>query len=330
MAESTLRSRVAAGWARAEGTVSKVVLLAVFGLNLVAQFVKPLGDALQGNVYIGGALLSLVGFLLYSEVQRLNSAHETQRETTAELRDTIRVLSGQVALLGEAQRSAAGAPITQNQVLAEFHNALRDKERIEFRVMCFTGETVVTSLKESLQALPAHAGREVTVRFLVPDFLREMDLPGQVVDGQACDSPEFRARLDDQVRRYERDLKQAKVRMRDRGQGNLSVEFQVLHFTPGEKLYLIDDSFMAEGAYDKAVLWPDENGRQVLDLLGNEVMLTGWRWEDGQRARDTISRKREYFDTLWDQARALTAPASATPAPPPAPAAPVPAPQGGD
>ncbi|MFI2203643.1 ATP/GTP-binding protein [Streptomyces sp. NPDC020192] len=316
-----MRSRVAAGWARAEGTVSKIVLLAVFGLNLVAQFVKPLGDALQGNVYIGGALLSLVGFLLYSEVQRLNSAHETQREVTAELRETVRALSGQVSRLGEAQRSAAGAPISQNQVLAEFHSALRDRERVEFRVMCFTGETLVTSLKEFLQALPANERREVTVRFLVPDFLQEMDVPGQVVDGRACDSPEFRAFLDDQVRRYERDLKQTKVRMRDRGQGNLHVGFQVLHFTPGEKLYLIDDSFMAEGAYDKAVLWPEENGRKVLDLIGNEVMLTGWRWDDGQRARDTISRKREYFDTLWDQARSLTAPAPATP---------VPAPQTGD
>ncbi|MFF9770488.1 ATP/GTP-binding protein [Streptomyces sp. NPDC014636] len=306
MAERTLRNRVAAGWARAEGTVSKIVLLAVFGVNLIAQFVKPVGDALQDNVYIGGALLSLVGFLLYSEVQRLNAAHETQRETTENLRDSLRALTEQLSRLGDAQSAVAGVPILQSQVLEEFHSALQDKEKVKFRIMCFTGETVVTSLKESLQALPANERREVTVRFLVPDFLQRMDVPGQVVDGHACDSPAFRASLDDQVRRYERDLKQARFRMRDRRQGTLAVEFRVLHFTPGEKLYLIDDSFMSRGSYDKVVLWPDGNGTTVVDLIGNEVMLTCWRWGDGRRARDTISRKREFFDLLWGTARSLT------------------------
>jgi hypothetical protein len=36
---------MAARWSRAETTVTRVLLLAVFCVGLVAQFVKPVGDA---------------------------------------------------------------------------------------------------------------------------------------------------------------------------------------------------------------------------------------------------------------------------------------------
>jgi hypothetical protein len=87
---------MAARWSRAESAVTRVLLLAVFCVGLVAQFVKPVGDALQGKTYIGGALLSIVGYVLYAEVLRLNTAHDAQREQTRRLDETVRRLGEEV------------------------------------------------------------------------------------------------------------------------------------------------------------------------------------------------------------------------------------------
>ncbi|MFF1545264.1 hypothetical protein [Streptomyces sp. NPDC058291] len=45
---------------RFEPTVTRVLLIGIFVTGLTAQFVKPVGDALAGMVYLGGALLGLV------------------------------------------------------------------------------------------------------------------------------------------------------------------------------------------------------------------------------------------------------------------------------
>lgn len=73
--------RLAAGWGCAESFVTRLFLAAVFVVGVVAQFVKPVGDALQDKVYLGGALLTVVGYVLYAEVQRLHAAHRSQRES---------------------------------------------------------------------------------------------------------------------------------------------------------------------------------------------------------------------------------------------------------
>src|SRR5690242_15315510 len=57
--------------ARYEPAVTRILLLGFFGTGLIAQFVKPVGDALQGKVFLGGALLSLVGYVLYDSVKDL-------------------------------------------------------------------------------------------------------------------------------------------------------------------------------------------------------------------------------------------------------------------
>lgn len=44
--------------ARFEPVVTRVLLVGIFLTGLTAQFVKPVGDALEGKAYLGGALLS--------------------------------------------------------------------------------------------------------------------------------------------------------------------------------------------------------------------------------------------------------------------------------
>lgn len=59
---------------RFEPVVTRVLLLGIFVTGLSAQFVKPIGDALEGKAYLGGALLSLVGYVLYDQVKDLASS----------------------------------------------------------------------------------------------------------------------------------------------------------------------------------------------------------------------------------------------------------------
>ncbi|MEU9243927.1 hypothetical protein [Streptomyces sp. NPDC048385] len=59
---------------RVEPVVTRVLLLGIFVTGLTAQFVKPVGDALEGKAYLGGALLSLVGYVLYDQVKELTSS----------------------------------------------------------------------------------------------------------------------------------------------------------------------------------------------------------------------------------------------------------------
>ncbi|MGW2701164.1 ATP/GTP-binding protein [Streptomyces sp. NPDC001340] len=286
--------------------MSKIVLLAVFALNLVAAFVKPVGDALQGNIFIGGALLSLLGFLLYNEVHRLNSAHKTQRE----LRDTVSRLSQQVAELGVAQ-------VTPNHLEEEFRSALWGRKKVQIAVLGFTGETAAPKLKELLNGLPEDGQREVSLRFLLPDFTKPTEVPGLLREGRAGDAPGFRDYLTRKIAGYEADLQEMTGRMRHMGQGTLKVEFRVLQMTPALKLYFINDDRVFEGIYDTFVTRPNpygpgpgqdagEGDGELLDLIGHDSLLTRWQGRDGAQAQEMIRRRRKFFDKIWKVAHPLT------------------------
>lgn len=49
---------------RFEPLVTRVILGGIFVIGLAAQFVPSVGDAIEGKAYLGGALLSLVGYVL--------------------------------------------------------------------------------------------------------------------------------------------------------------------------------------------------------------------------------------------------------------------------
>ncbi|MFF4354225.1 ATP/GTP-binding protein [Streptomyces sp. NPDC001530] len=311
-ARSSLSSRVAAGWARAESVVTKVLLLVIFGIGLIAQFVKPVGDALEGKAYLGGALLSLVGYVLYAEVQRLNGAHQAQREHTENLYETVQRLNSML-------RPQAGVMVTPADLEAEFKEALQAGGEIHLAAMGFTGETFATPLKRILERLPPNSRRIVHIRVLVPDFTKEIEVPGLLgADGKVGDAPDFRHELVRQIAGYQALLKSMIIRMRDKDQGKLTVSFRVMHMSPSLKLYLINDDQAFEGIYDKIELRRDQyrspepagegietNGR-LLDPQGYDSLLTRWSRDDGERAREIIVRRRELFDTFWNAAHELS------------------------
>ncbi|MCX5287198.1 hypothetical protein [Streptomyces sp. NBC_00183] len=59
---------------RLDPIVTRVLLAGIFITGLAAQFIKPVGDALEGKAFLGGALLSLVGYVLYDTVRELSSS----------------------------------------------------------------------------------------------------------------------------------------------------------------------------------------------------------------------------------------------------------------
>jgi hypothetical protein len=272
------------GWTQAESVVTRVLLLSVFGLGLVAQFVQPVGDALEGKAYLGGAVLSLVGYVLYSEVQRLNAA----------------------------MRPATRETVLTSDLRQHFDHALRFREaRID--AIGFTGETVVDQISRSLENLPEGARPQVTVRILVPDFTKPMEIPGMLNGrGEAEDDEGLRAELLAKVREYERRMTTLAGRLHDDHEAELDPHFRVLHISPLLKFCLINDEQLFDGIYDKVKKRP-ANGlpdRQILDLMGYKTSLTRWHIDAGAIAREKCAERKELFETLWGVARPLTPSAS--------------------
>ncbi|WP_329366854.1 ATP/GTP-binding protein [Streptomyces sp. NBC_01483] len=317
---SSLGDRVAAGWARAESVVTKVLLLVIFLIGLVAQFVKPVGDALEGKAYLGGALLSLVGYVLYTEVQRLNTAHGVQQGDTDSLGATLRQLTEEVGHLNAERLSRKVALVTPRDLEKEFEKALQVGGDVRFSAMGFTGETFAKALDAIFEQSPQNDQRVVHVKVLVPDFTRPMEVPGLIgADGKSVDAPVFRRSLVRQIESYDALLKRQIGRMRHKHQGVLTVEFRVMHMSPSLKLYLINNDQVFEGIYDKIALRPGEYdaavpaeeasgaaGGEILDLLGYDSLLTRWSADDDERARDVVVRRRKFFDTLWEAAHELS------------------------
>ncbi|MFF0013168.1 ATP/GTP-binding protein [Streptomyces sp. NPDC005374] len=315
--------RLAGIWVRAESTVTKIVFAAVVALGLVAQLVKPLGDALQDKVYLGGALLTAVGYVLYSEVQRLNAAHATQQETEESLTATVRRLEDELQRLNQVLRPRA----TQGALQAEIRQALEAGGEAQLTAMGLTGETFATMVKSLLYHLNPDPARRVHLRVLVPDFTEEIDVPGQVgAAGKVCDAPRFREHLRHMVMEHERSLKAHIGRMAERGQGTLTVEFRVLHMSPLRKLYFINSGVMYEGLYKldlrpdpeaAAVPRPDTAEGDLLDIIGGS-RLDRWSLDGGEQDRENLAHCREFFETLWRGARDLE-PATLLPSRPDAP-----------
>ncbi|MEV6739283.1 ATP/GTP-binding protein [Streptomyces sp. NPDC051104] len=323
-----------------ESALTRLLLLGIFLIGLLAQFVKPLGDALQDKAYLGGALLSLVGYVLYAEVQRLNTAHEEGRAGTARLEDEVlrlhavheeqralaarlqselERLSGAVQRLTEEQRLQSGKSVSARELETHFRQALEARET-HIAAMGFTGETVVVPLRPMLQGLPRDPERVVRVRLLVPDFTKPIEVPGMIKsDGKVTDAPEFRRDLVDKIGRYNREMREMIGRLEDSGRGVLHVEFRVVHMSPTLKLCLINDDQAFEGLYDKVDIRRfgppsadpsrqagGDNGERLLDLVGYDARLTRWHRDDGAKARTVIDERRRLFETLWEAAHDLS------------------------
>ena len=134
---------------RYESAFTRILLLAT---GVTAQFVKPIGDALEGRAFLGGALLSLVGYVLY---------------------DTVKDLAASLRLPTRAQ--------VKSRELGRFVNEAFHARTVEIAFLGYTGETLYNELYHRLEGLLEDPGptRRVTIRFLVPDFGSPMRVPSR-------------------------------------------------------------------------------------------------------------------------------------------------------
>ncbi|MDQ1041363.1 hypothetical protein QFZ75_007779 [Streptomyces sp. V3I8] len=163
-----------------ESTVTRIFLLGIFAVGLIAQFVKPVGDALQGKAFIGSALFSLVAYVLYDAVQDLTASLELPARSQVESREMGR-------FVGEAFRART----------------------VEITFLGYTGETMYGDLYHHMEKLLDDPGpiRRVYIRVLVPDFGQPMLVPSRVgPNGEAQDDPAFRRRLELKCQEYDEGM----------------------------------------------------------------------------------------------------------------------------
>lgn len=308
---------MAAGWARAEGTITRLLLIAVFGISLV----QPVGDALQGKACLVGALLAVVGYVLYAEAQRFNGASTAQRENEETLGLMVQRLDRQVQHLSEMMlHPRAGQVVKPIALEHEIKEALEAGDEVRLATMGFTGATLAVPLMRILQELSENPRRSVSLRVLVPDLSKRIEVPGQVdANGKVSDAPRFREYLRRQIGDYERSLESQVQRMTAGQRGTLMVEFRVFHMSPFLKLYFINNEVLYEGIYDKLHLRPNPSptatpaasapetaGSRLLDIVGWDSLLTRWSRDDSDHARKIIRRRSELFETLWSAAAPLS------------------------
>ncbi|MFC9671997.1 hypothetical protein ACFWN5_17635 [Streptomyces sp. NPDC058430] len=265
--------------ARFEPWVMRVVLLGIFATGLIAQFVKPVGDALEGKATLGGALLSLVAYVLYDALKELTSSVRLPARGMVNSRD----LGGYVS---EAFRA----------------------RKVEISFLGYTGETLYNELYHRLEGLMEDSGltRRVTVRVLVPDFGQPMTVPSRVGEGGApVDDPEFRRRLERKIQEYDQILAGLAARLTGAGRMTVQCEYRVYSGIPRDKICIFNREQVLHGLYDvmaRTVL--NSSDPEFYDPKGYNTDLNVWTREGGSADDTAIATWIKHFDDLWSLAAA--------------------------
>ncbi|MFI7383527.1 hypothetical protein [Streptomyces sp. NPDC049813] len=257
---------------RVEPTVVRCLLLAIAVTGLVAQFVRPVGDALEGKTFLGGALLSLVGYLLYDALKELTASARPPERGRVDSRD----LGGYVA-------DAFGA------------------RHVEVSFFGYTGETLYNELYHRLEQLARNPGvtRRVRVRFIVPDFARPMKMPARVGAGDRPeDDPAFRRRLEEKCREYDEILSNLAVGLTAIGRMDVQCEYRVYQGPPLYKLCIFNRKRVLHGLYDLSARMP-LRGPEYYDPKGYDTDLSMFAGENGAEDELAIAQWAKHFDDLW-------------------------------
>lgn len=268
------------GWlrryrARYESAVTRVLLLGIFVTGLTAQFVKPVGDALEGRAFLGGALLSLVGYVLYDAVQELAVSSRPPDRGLVNSRD----LGG---LVSEA-----------------FHS-----RKVEICFLGYTGETLYNELYHRLESLLDDPGptKRVSIRMLIPDFGREMAVPSRVgADGRPVDYPEFRARLEAKCREYDQILSRLADRLTAGGRVTVQCEYRLYNGDPRDKVCIFNKELVLCGLYDVvATMSLQDPDCEVYDPKGYNTDLSIRSRKEGTAAAESaVATQISHFEGVW-------------------------------
>ncbi|MDH6218517.1 hypothetical protein [Streptomyces pseudovenezuelae] len=263
---------------RFESVVTRFLLLGIFVTGLTAQFVKPVGDALEGKAYLGGALLSLVGYVLYDQVKELVSS--------------IRVPTR--ALVNSSQ-------------LGSFVSEAFQARRVEISFLGYTGETLYHTLYHQLEGLFDDPGptRRVLIRMLVPDFGQPMIVPARVGDdGGPTDDPDFRKRVEQRCREYDGILSELAERLTATSRVSVECEYRFYPGIPRDKICIFNREQVLQGLYDlSARTRLIHMGPEFYDPKGYRTDLNVWSREGTAAAGEAVTIWNKHFDDLWALAK---------------------------
>ncbi|MFD7405257.1 hypothetical protein ACFV7R_21835 [Streptomyces sp. NPDC059866] len=259
---------------RFEPVVTRVVLIGIFVIGMTAQFVTPVGDALEDKVYLGGALLSLVGYVLY--------------DTLKDLTSSVRVPS---------------RPLVNSSQLGSFVSDAFHARKVEISFLGYTGETLFNELYHRLEALLDNPGptRRVSIRMLVPDFGQPMTVPSKVGDdGAPVDDADFRERLERRCREYDEILTELAERLTAAGRVVVESEYRLYPGIPRDKICIFNREQVLYGLYDlSARMRMQHAGPEFYDPKGYRTDLNVWSREGTPAAETAVSTWNRHFDNLW-------------------------------
>ncbi len=258
---------------RFEPLVTRLFLAGIFVTGLVAQFIQPVGDALEGKAFLGGALLSLVAYVLYDAVRELSSS----------VRQPTRGL-------------------VNSSELGGFVNEAFRARKVEISFLGYTGETLYHEVYRSLGELFDNPGstRTVVVRMLVPDFGQPMTVPARVgPDDRPVDDPAFRNRMLRQCREYSGILSAVADSLNGTGRFVVECEYRCYPGIPRDKICIFNRAHVLHGLYDVSARKRLEHmGPEYYDPKGYTTELNVWS-QEGATAAEAVSMWVKHFDELW-------------------------------
>ncbi|MFD5075454.1 hypothetical protein [Streptomyces sp. NPDC058371] len=263
--------------ARFEPVVTRVLLLGIFVTGLTAQFVKPVGDALEGKAFVGGALLSLVGYVLYDAVKDL----------TALVRAPTRA-------------------VVNSRQLGGFVSEAFGARKVEISFLGYTGETLYNELYHRLEGLLDVPGpsKRISIRMLVPDFGQRMTVPSRVgANGMPVDDPDFRKRMERRCQEYDGILSGLAERLTADGRVTVECEYRLYVGIPRDKICIFNREQVLHGLYNLAArmrLPPLDS--EFYDPKGYSTDLNVWTREGTSAAEAAVSTWAKHFDDLWSLA----------------------------
>ncbi|MFK0151115.1 hypothetical protein ACIQVK_03405 [Streptomyces sp. NPDC090493] len=256
--------------------VTRILLLGIFVTGLTAQFVKPVGDALDGKAYLGGALLSLVGYVLYDQLKELTSS----------------------------VRAPARTQVNSSQ-LGSFVSEAFEARRVEIGFLGYTVETLYHTLTHRLEDLFDRPGptRRVVIRVLVPDFAQPMTVPSRVGERDVpVDDPDIRKRMEQRCREYDGVLSELAERLSAAGRVHAECEYRLYTGIPRDKICIFNRQQVLHGLYDlSARIRLHHLGDEYYDPKGYRTELNVWSREG--MAEAAVATWTKHFDDLWTLAK---------------------------
>jgi len=169
----------------------------------------------------------------------------------------------------------------------------------------FSGETLHGVMQEPLDKI--RIGRltpeSIHVRLLLPDPSQPMTIPCQVDD--LADSPEFRKRADEIMRRHTLAIVDSVEELGTLGLvKDVSAQIRVHRAAPLFKLYMVnnDEAFFGFYPVREHVISLGGAPRAIYDLMGKDAILFHHSVTDDDTSTGSqyVEQAREWFDSMWN------------------------------